>query len=208
MQQLACLTAIAVFVSVNVFAQTPTKAQRNQTTVTQIQASQESKQNPGQNKAISMDEAQTLAVAKLIHDFDKKSGELGHKKGKEAIVTTYADQLISDHKGLERTLENFEKKTGIQPKDNQISADLEKKWQERLKKLEDMKKGSDFDKAFIDHEIKFHQEALNIIDSSLLKNAKNSELKEILAKTDTAMKTNLQRAQYAQQTFGNEGIRY
>lgn len=204
---------IASGVSLQLQAQTQTKsqtqAQTPETTVTQIQASEKKQNTDGKDmKAIMLSEPQVLEVAKLIHEVEQKSGKIGKEKSKESIVTTYAQQIESDHKAFERALSNVEKKSKMSPQDNNMAKNLAQKWNSQIEKLEKMDKGREFDKAFIEHEIGFHQEALQILNGSLVNNAKNPDFKEVLAKAQETMKTNLQRAQYTQKTFSNEGVRY
>lgn len=185
-------------------------ARTGETTVTQIQASenQEQKKRAGDKAAVLLSAPQTLKLADMIHEFNKQAGEIGKEKAKGSAVQTHAQQIQHDAEGLNRALDNFEKKTKMAPQNSALSAEYQKRWQSRLDQLKQMEEGNKFDIAFMNHEIKFHQEALQLIDTSLMNNAKNPELKEIIAKTKTSMETSLQQAQYTQNTFSNEGIRY
>lgn len=45
-------------------------------------------------------------------------------------------------------------------------------------------KGADFDKAYIDHEVAYHQQVRDAINSTLLPNAKNPELKALIERCE------------------------
>ena len=52
--------------------------------------------------------------------------------------------------------------------------------------LKALKKGGDFDRAYVDHEVAYHQAVIDAIDKSLVPNAKNAELKDLLVKSRPA----------------------
>lgn len=198
--------SLSCFYSVLAFAQGT--AQAPQTSVTQIQASEENKQNADlKQAAVSLSDSEAMKLADLIHEVSLQTSEVGQNKANEVAVKAHAQQVEHDHEGVNRALENFEKKTAMSPKESPLSRQYEKKWQKRIDDLKKMEKGSKFDQAYIENEIQFHEEALQLINSSLAQNIENKELKEIVAKTKVAMQTTLQHAQYTQNTFKNEGVR-
>ena len=64
----------------------------------------------------------------------------------------------------------------------------------KLKKL----KGSAFDKAYVDHEVAYHEQVLDAIDKVLIPNAKNAELKGLIEKVRPAIETHLEHAKHIQ----------
>ena len=64
------------------------------------------------------------------------------------------------------------------------------------------KTGRDFDKAFVEHEIKDHEDNIQKIQSQLLPAASNPEVKAYLQKTLTAMQGHLAALKQAQQQLG------
>ena len=63
-----------------------------------------------------------------------------------------------------------------------------------LKKL----KGAEFDKAYVNHEVDYHQQVLDAIDKVLIPNAKNAELKGLIEKVRPAIATHLEHAKHLQ----------
>jgi putative membrane protein len=61
--------------------------------------------------------------------------------------------------------------------------------------------GPAFDKAYIEHEITYHQVVLNAIDKTLLPNASNSELKDLISKVRPAIEAHWQHAQQIRSTL-------
>lgn len=191
-----------------VFAQTSV-SQTPETTVTQIQNSDTRKQPDGKKvPAKLMSEPEALAIAKLVQEIEVQSGELAQEKAKEAIVKTHGQQSKQDHQGLKQAIENFEKKADVTPQASPLSRNLEVKWKAQLAELEAIEDGKQFDRAYINQQIQFHQEALKLMGSTVKPNAKSRELKEIAAKTEVSMKGHLEHALYTKKTFSNEGLRY
>jgi putative membrane protein len=48
-----------------------------------------------------------------------------------------------------------------------------------------------FDKAYIDHEVEYHQQVIDAIDKTLIPSAKNEELKALLVKERPAFEAHL-----------------
>ena len=72
---------------------------------------------------------------------------------------------------------------------------------ENVKKLEGLK-GADFDKAYIAHEVAYHQQVLDAIDNTLVPNAKNAELKGLIVKVRPAFVGHLEHAKQIQSKLG------
>ena len=59
-------------------------------------------------------------------------------------------------------------------------------------------KGRDFDKAYIANEASYHQTVIDALDGTLIPNAKNSELKDLLVKVRPAFVAHLEHAKQIQ----------
>ena len=66
-----------------------------------------------------------------------------------------------------------------------------------LKKL----KGEAFDKAYVDHEVAYHQQVLDALDKTLIPNASNAELKALLVKVRPAFVAHLDHAKMVQSSL-------
>jgi putative membrane protein len=62
--------------------------------------------------------------------------------------------------------------------------------------------GAAFDKAYVDHEVAYHQQVLDAVDKTLIPNAKNDELKALLIKVRPAFIAHLEHAKQLQSTLG------
>ena len=58
--------------------------------------------------------------------------------------------------------------------------------------------GAAFDKAYVDHEVAYHEQVLDAIDKTLVPNAKNEELKALIVKVRPAFVAHLEHAKMIQ----------
>jgi putative membrane protein len=58
--------------------------------------------------------------------------------------------------------------------------------------------GAAFDRAYVDHEVAYHEQVLDAIDKVLLPNAKNPELKALIEKVRPVIASHLQHAKLVQ----------
>jgi putative membrane protein len=69
-----------------------------------------------------------------------------------------------------------------------------------LKKL----KGAAFDKAYVDHEVAYHEAVLDAIDKVLVPSAQNAELKGLIVKVRPAFVAHLDHAKHLQETLAKK----
>ena len=62
-------------------------------------------------------------------------------------------------------------------------------------------KGAAFDKAYVDHEVVYHQAVIDAIDKTLIPSAQNAELKALLVKVRPAFVAHLDHAKQLQSTL-------
>ena len=72
------------------------------------------------------------------------------------------------------------KKLNVTPEDNDTSKALVKQAQAKRAELEKLN-GAAFDKAYADNEVAYHQEVNKALETDLIPNADNKELKDLLA---------------------------
>ena len=59
-------------------------------------------------------------------------------------------------------------------------------------------KGAAFDKAYVDHEVAYHQAVIDAVDKTLIPGAQNAELKALLVKVRPAFVAHLEHAKHIQ----------
>jgi putative membrane protein len=87
--------------------------------------------------------------------------------------------MIKDHSQADKNGNDVAKKTNTSPTANDVSRNLEKDAKQMTSAMSDQK-GSDFDRSYIDAQVKEHQAVLDLIDKQLLPDAKSAEVKSML----------------------------
>jgi putative membrane protein len=108
---------------------------------------------------------------------DIDAGKLAESKGANKDVKAFGKQMVTDHTGVNKQATDLAKKLKVTPEDNPTSQALKKGGQENVAKLKGLS-GAAFDKAYIEHEVAYHEQVLDAIDKTLIPNAKNAELKD------------------------------
>jgi putative membrane protein len=146
-------------------------------------------------------DAQIAHIVVTANNVDIQAGKLAEKKGKSADVKSFGKMMVTDHSGVNKQATALVKKLGVKPEDNPTGQSLKKGGEENVAALKKLK-GAEFDKAYIDHEIAYHQQVLDAIDKVLVPNAKNEELKALIVKVRPAFEAHLQHAQQIQSKLG------
>jgi putative membrane protein len=140
---------------------------------------------------------QIAHIVVMANQVDIDAGKLAESKGSNAEVKAFGKRMVTDHTGVNEQAVALVKKLGVKPEDNPTSESLKKGGEENLKNLKELK-GAAFDKAYVDHEVAYHEQVLNAVDKTLIPNAKNAELKSLLEKTRPAFVAHLDHAKQIQ----------
>jgi putative membrane protein len=151
--------------------------------------------NGASNPAGNPTDPQIAHIVKSANDVDIDTAKIAKRKTKNEDVKTFAQEMINDHKKSNEQVKDLAKKLHIKAEDNAASKDLEKNgkdWEKELKS----KKGDDFDKSYVSHEVQFHEQVLKDIDTLLVPGAKNPELKSLLQQTRGVVEGHLNHARH------------
>ena len=143
--------------------------------------------------AQSVNDAQIASIVVTANQVDIDAGKLAHATSTNADVKKFAQLMIDDHTGVNKSATQLVTKLKVTPEENPTSQSLKSEGEknvERLKKL----KGMAFDKAYIDHEVAYHQQVIDAIDKTLIPDSKNAELKALLVKVRPAFVAHHQHA--------------
>src|SRR5262249_2295136 len=95
-------------------------------------------------------------------------------------------------------------KLHVTPEPSDTSKQLKKGGDDNLANLKKLS-GPAFDKAYIDHEVAYHQAVLDALDSTLIPDAHNAELKALLVKVRPAFVDHLEHAKQLAATLNEHG---
>lgn len=144
-----------------------------------------------------LSDAEVAAVAVAANQIDISTAEIAKEKSKNADIIKFAETMISDHKAVNEQAAALVKKLGVTPKENAVSQQLLSDAEKTKKELRS-KKGENFDKAYIDHEVAYHKAVIGAVEDLLIPETENAELKELLQQVLPALQTHLQHAEMVQ----------
>jgi putative membrane protein len=119
--------------------------------------------------------------------------------GSTADVKAFGKQMVTDHTGVNKQAVDLVTRLKVTPEDNATSKSLKEGGEKNVANLKTLK-GKAFDKAYIDHEVAYHQQVLDALDKVLVPNAKNADLKALLVKVRPAFVAHLEHAKHIQET--------
>ena len=151
--------------------------------------------------AQSINDAQIAAIVVTANQVDIDAGKVAQSKGSNAQVKAFGKQMVTDHTGVNKQATDLVTKLGVKPEDNPTAQSLKSGGADNVKQLSQLS-GAAFDKAYIDHEVAYHQQVLDAVDKTLIPSAKNEQLKALLVKVRPAFVAHLEHAKQLQAKLG------
>jgi putative membrane protein len=140
---------------------------------------------------------QIAAIVVTANQVDIDAGKLAAKASHTKDVQDFAKLMITDHTGVNKSAVDLVTKLKVTPEDNPTSQSLKAGGDENLKNLKTLK-GAAFDKAYVDHEVVYHQQVIDAVDKVLIPNASNAELKALLVSVRPAFVAHMEHAKKIQ----------
>ena len=140
---------------------------------------------------------QIAAIVVTANQVDIDAGKLATAKAHAKEVKAFAEQMITDHTGVNKQATELVTKLKVKPEQNETSKSIKQGGDDNLAQLKKLK-GAEFDRAYIDHEVTYHQTVIDALDQTLVPNAKNEELKALLIKVRPAFVAHLEHAKSIQ----------
>ena len=146
---------------------------------------------------------QIAGIVVTANAIDIDAGKLAKSHTKNKEVSKFAQLMITDHTAVNKQAGALAKKLGVKPEDSPTSQSLKTGAAENTKNLKGLK-GAAFDKAYVDHEVAYHQQVLDAIDKVLIPSAKNAELKNLIVKVRPAIAAHLDHAKMIQSSLAKK----
>jgi putative membrane protein len=149
-----------------------------------------------------LSDPEVASVAVVANQIDISYADIAKKKSKDKEVLKFAETMISDHNAVLTQAGALVKKLNVTPKDNAVSQSLLAD-ADKTKKMLNAKSAKDFDKAYIDNEVAYHKAVISAVETLLIPETENAELKALLQNVVPALKTHLGHAEMLQKNYGN-----
>ena len=146
-------------------------------------------------KAAGLNDAQIAAIVVAANGIDADLGDLAAERAKSEAIRQFGKTMATDHRAVNKAAGELVAKLKVTPLENSVSeklrADAAAFRAELLKKS-----GTEFDRAYITHEVEYHKAVIGAVDAALIPNASNEELKATLVSVRPALEAHLKHAEH------------
>src|SRR5687768_8908875 len=134
--------------------------------------------------AAPLDDATIVAIFDAANTADIETGRLAAERGASKEVRDFGNMLVHDHTTVRQSGRDLAQRLGVTPTppagDASAAAHLQAMATLRSKQ------GADFDRAFLEHEVAFHQGVIDAVKSTLLPAIQNAELRQLVVEVAPA----------------------
>lgn len=137
----------------------------------------------------------TLSDAAIIGTFNAvdlteiDAARLAKEKASSPAVREFADRMMQEHTTMLQTRQQLANRLNIQPETPALATAMKSTHDETMQELR-KKSGSDFDRAYLDNEVKMHEQAIKLAQDTG-ESAENSRLKQHLMQTRPDLQSHL-----------------
>jgi len=142
-------------------------------------------------------DAQIAAIVVTANQVDIDAGKLARTMASNGEVKKFAELMVAAHTSVNKSAVELVTRLKLTPEENRTSQSLKADSDKNVANLKTLK-GAAFDRAYIDHEVAYHQQVLDAVDKTLIPSATNPELKALLVQVRPAFVAHLEHARHVQ----------
>lgn len=131
-----------------------------------------------------LDDPTIVAIFDAANTYDIETGSLAASKGRSKAVRDFGAMIARDHRSVRQQGRDLAKSLGVTPTPPKDFA-LAKTHVEAMKSLRHLK-GKAFDRAFLQHEVDFHNAVLDAVTNTLMPALQNAQVKDLVTKVAPA----------------------
>jgi len=146
-------------------------------------------------------DAQIAAIVVTANQVDIDAGDYAQAHASADDVKAFARQMVTDHTAVNKSATDLAGRLHLTPEDNPTAQSLKKGGEDNVAHLKTLS-GAAFDRAYVDHEVAYHEAVLKALDSTLIPSAGNADLKALMVKVRPAFVAHLDHAKMLQARLG------
>ncbi len=151
-------------------------------------------------KTDKLTDPEIASVAVAANQIDIDYAKVALKNTKTESVLEFARTMSKDHKAIIDQAVALVTKLKVTPQSNKLTTKLMAD-AAKTRKMLSAKTGRAFDKAYIDNEVAYHKAVISVVETMLIPDADNAELKSLLEGVLPALKAHLAHAEMVQKTI-------
>ena len=128
---------------------------------------------------------------------DIDASKLAAEKSSNPKVKQFAQMMVTDHTSVNKKATALAKKLKLTPEESDTSRSLKSDGDKNFEKLRGLS-GAEFDKAYVDNEVAYHEAVIKAVTDTLIPNTKNAELKKLLESAGPIFSSHLNHAKELQ----------
>lgn len=148
----------------------------------------------GSARAETPTDAEIAEIVVKANQVDVDAGRLAVSKTADSKVKAFANEMIAAHTQIGNEAVALVRKLGVTPEPSVTSHSLEGGGAANIALLSKLN-GVQFDRAYVGHEVAYHQQVLAAVDEILIPSAENQQLKALLQSVRPFFVAHLEHAQ-------------
>jgi len=113
----------------------------------------------------TMSDADVLGVLNAINRGETDEGRLAKEKASSQEVQAYASRMVNEHQMRMQDTNQLARRISMEPQKPALASTLENSHEEAMEELR-QKSGLEFDKAYIEHQIEMHRQAISLVEDT------------------------------------------
>lgn len=140
---------------------------------------------------------QIAAIVVTANQIDIDNGKLAVSRTSNPDVKAFAERMMADHASVNQAAVELVTRLGVTPEETATSRGLKSDADQKRQAMSALS-GAEFDRAYVDNEVAYHEAVINVLDTALIPNAQNAELKQTLEGVRPAFLAHLEHARSIQ----------
>jgi putative membrane protein len=133
---------------------------------------------PARAQAPALDDPTIVAIFDAANSWDVETGQLALKKSRNEEVRRFATMMVNDHRAVRQLGRDLAQKLRVTPTPPGKDFALARDHVSAMKSLRALN-GAAFDRAYMDHEVRYHQAVIDAVTTQLLPATKNAEVRAL-----------------------------
>lgn len=142
-------------------------------------------------------DANIAAIASASNQDEIQTSTIALQKATRPEVRQFAQRMVDEHTRVEQQMQQALQAKGLQPQDNAQSQQMKQAMQTTIAQLQ-AATAEQFDAAYLAHQVQAHQTTLQALRTTLIPNARDPQLKQMLQGVEPAVAEHLRMAQQLQ----------
>jgi putative membrane protein len=139
-----------------------------------------------------LDDPTIIAIFDAANTFDMQTGALAEKRARSKDVHEFGEMMVRDHGAVRKQGRDLAASLKVTPTPPRNFA-LAKAHTDAMTRLSALK-GREFDRAYLQHEIDYHNAVIDAVTKTLLPAIQNAQLKDLVTKVAPAFVAHRDRA--------------